>query len=401
MSVGYDLPELWTYLFVMGFLFLPIVLIIIDVVFLIEKKEHPIFETFAFFAGTVEMLIAYYLWDLPNFSEPLNVLGTENAHEPVNLEYIFGILLFAIWGFFSYLILKFERKEKISPITGDLIRKKMPPLVEVLCIAGMYVGILLSAVFLLQLCCGATPIPYIGEGNYQISPDRLDGIIILCLSVVPVMYLIHCIHLMVMLVKEKAEEQGDCHYDNKFLERINTWLLKGANLFWMGLVVLLPVLGLLVMILVLFGQQPDSVLLAFTKTSDWILSGEVSPPPVVYDTHYLCTVSLRGHKKLVRPIRFGIRRGEKIVVNRQLCVANAFEQLLEEKTPGFHRALRNFYDRYGYPISRHIRTAFAADVVYIIMKPLEWLFVIILYLFDEKPEDRICSQYLPRENNVA
>ena len=44
-------------------------------------------------------------------------------------------------------------------------------------------------------------------------------------------------------------------------------------------------------------------LLAFTKTSDWILSGEVAPPPVAYDTHYLCTVSLRGHKKIVKPIR--------------------------------------------------------------------------------------------------
>lgn len=30
------------------------------------------------------------------------------------------------------------------------------------------------------------------------------------------------------------------------------------------------------------------------------------------------------------------------------------------------------------------------------MKPLEWIFVLILYLFDEKPESRIQSQYLPQ-----
>ncbi len=83
------------------------------------------------------------------------------------------------------------------------------------------------------------------------------------------------------------------------------------------------------------------------------------------------------------------------MVNRQLCVANAFEQLLEEHTPRFHRALRNFYDTYGYPVSRHIRTPLSADIIYLIMKPLEWLFVIVLYLFDEKPEDRIARQYLP------
>ena len=83
------------------------------------------------------------------------------------------------------------------------------------------------------------------------------------------------------------------------------------------------------------------------------------------------------------------------MVNRQLCVANAFEQLLEERTPRFHRALRSFYDTYGYPVSRHIKTPFSADVIYLIMKPLEWLFVVVLYLFDEKPEDRIAKQYLP------
>ena len=140
------------------------------------------------------------------------------------------------------------------------------------------------------------------------------------------------------------------------------------------------------------------MILAFTKTSDWILSGEIAPPPVAYDTHYLCTVSLRGHRKLVKPIRYGIRRGEKIVVNRQLCVANAFEQLIEEKTPRLHRKIRNFYDTYGYPISKHINSAWSADVVYLIMKPLEWFFVAVLYLCDVNPEDRIHSQYLPKKS---
>ena len=92
----------------------------------------------------------------------------------------------------------------------------------------------------------------------------------------------------------------------------------------------------------------------------------------------------------------GLRWGEKIVVNRQLCVANAFEQLLEERTPRFHRGVRKFYDTYGYPISRHIRTPLTADITYLIMKPLELVFIAVLYLFDEKPEDRIARQYLPK-----
>nr|WP_110928210.1 DUF6688 family protein [Bacillus massiliglaciei] len=54
---------------------------------------------------------------------------------------------------------------------------------------------------------------------------------------------------------------------------------------------------------------------------------------------------------------------------------------------------RQSYDRYGYPISRHIRTEWSADAVYLLMKPLEWFFLIVLYTIDKKPENRIHIQY--------
>ena len=90
----------------------------------------------------------------------------------------------------------------------------------------------------------------------------------------------------------------------------------------------------------------------------------------------------------------GVRHGHSIVVNRQLLVANAFEDLLAERLPGAHRRLRHFYDIYGYPLARQIRSRWTADLVYLLMKPLEYLFVIVLYLFDPAPEDRIAVQYL-------
>ena len=80
-------------------------------------------------------------------------------------------------------------------------------------------------------------------------------------------------------------------------------------------------------------------------------------------------------------------------MNRQLCIANAFEQLLEERAPKFHRAVRGFYDKTGYPIAKHIRSPYLADCIYFIMKPLEWVFLAVLYLFDPKPENRIAVQY--------
>ena len=83
-------------------------------------------------------------------------------------------------------------------------------------------------------------------------------------------------------------------------------------------------------------------------------------------------------------------------MNRQLCAANAFEQLIEDKAPRLHRLVRHIYDKYGYPVSKHITTRLRADIVYILMKPLEWLFVAVLYLFDRDPESRIAVQYTGR-----
>jgi hypothetical protein len=89
----------------------------------------------------------------------------------------------------------------------------------------------------------------------------------------------------------------------------------------------------------------------------------------------------------------GKRHGHRVIVNRQLAVANAFEELLSQHLPRLHRLVRYVYDRWGYPISRHIRTPWAADAVWLLMKPAEWFFLVCLYLFDLKPENRIAVQY--------
>ena len=114
-----------------------------------------------------------------------------------------------------------------------------------------------------------------------------------------------------------------------------------------------------------------------------------------YDEHYLCTVAAGGHEKVVKPLRMGERHGHRVVVNRQLEIANAFELVLEEKTPRFHKALRSFYDKYGFPVARMIKTKAAADIVYTIMKPLEWIFLLFIYATQARPEDLITIQYLP------
>ena len=180
---------------------------------------------------------------------------------------------------------------------------------------------------------------------------------------------------------------------NQLLQDANRWPVAAFILMW-------PLLGVIIAILMLFGQKPDAIIRAWTETSDWNLSQRTAPQNLYQDEHYLCTVAAGGHEKIVKPLRLGIRHGHEVIVNRQLCVANAFEQVLEEKIPRVHKVIRGAYDKYGFPVARLIKTKVAADIVYFMMKPVEWIFLIVLYLVDVKPENRIAVQYMGNIDSV-
>lgn len=191
-------------------------------------------------------------------------------------------------------------------------------------------------------------------------------------------------------IENKANKENEANIKfSRFYNKIDSISKYSFFIF----VVFFFVIALIEVVFVLLGQGLDAPIKAFTDTADWTFSKQTPPPPVDYDGHYLCTVAAGGHRRVVKPIRLGTRRNETIVVNRQLCIANAFEELIQEKTPRFHKKLRDFYDTHGYPLSRKITTPTRADFIYIIMKPLEWIFLIVLYAFDLRPEQRISRQY--------
>jgi hypothetical protein len=152
-------------------------------------------------------------------------------------------------------------------------------------------------------------------------------------------------------------------------------------------------LGAWTVLLGVFSHRASGALLVFTETCTHPLSR--LPLELVHrDCHYLCTVAARGHPGLVRPERLGVRGGRTIVVNRQLAVANAFEDLLHERWPRFGRLARRTYDALGLPVSRWIRWRLLADLVYLAMKPAEALFFAFLLLADPgDPEARIARMY--------
>lgn len=191
----------------------------------------------------------------------------------------------------------------------------------------------------------------------------------------------------------RLANERNTQFRNKAAEKLHKLISKISGMTAFSFLLIFPAAGLLEIIFILIGQGPDGFIKAFTMTADWTFSTQTPPPPIEYKGHYLCTVAARGHKKIVKPLRYGNRLGERIIVNRQLLAANAFEDMIKEKLPHFHKFVRDIYDKYGYPVSRHITTKSRADLTYIIMKPLEFIFILTLYTFDKNPENRIAVQY--------
>jgi hypothetical protein len=169
------------------------------------------------------------------------------------------------------------------------------------------------------------------------------------------------------------------------------------------LVVCIPILFIVSTILLLFGQKPDSMVRMFTDTYYHGFS-KLDPANLPFhDDHFLCTIAAKGHTGFVKPVRAGIRQGHRIMVNRQLLVSNAFEELLEQRTPRFHKFCREIYNVIGgycTKVYHVLGNKWISDIVYVIMKPLEWIFLLVLYTFDEKPENRIAKQYLSIEDRI-
>ena len=158
-----------------------------------------------------------------------------------------------------------------------------------------------------------------------------------------------------------------------------------------------PALALVAAALTLFGQRPTSLALAFTQTYYHRFSElDHLCANASCGGHYLCSVAAAGTPALVRPLRYGRRGGHLIVCNRQLLVANAFEELIERRFPRAHARIRRHYDAIGRLVRRYVTTferPWVANVTYVLMKPAEWAFTMVLYAADARPEERIARQY--------
>ncbi len=296
-------------------------------------------------------------------------LHNAERHTPIYSQTATTVAVIFILAITGYLVLQYSSLETL------------PPLVTVLSMSAMYLGIIELIILTIQV---------FGVGNdYEKEEDFYLLILPACCILMTLRTILQKIHEWQKTTMEMSgiNENPVLNASANILENVAVWPI-------FALFLMIPLLGIIIMLLMLVGQAPDSVVKAWTETSEWNLSTKISPQNIYYDEHYLCTVAAGGHRRIVKPIRKGIRHGHEVTVNRQLCIANAFEQILEEKTPHLHRAVRSFYDKYGFPVARMINSRWTADVVYIMMKPLEWFFLVVIYMVDVHPENRIAVQYM-------
>ncbi len=360
-------------IFIILFIFIgiPIILSALNIMFLFwEKKFKPLYvmisdiSTFGLgtsFTALLSLAIQFKEWDTA-----LRYYGKytiEGTYTPISFEALptfFTICFIAVLGY----------------ILPRFFGKKLSPIIASLCYGGMFLGIAMTVMLTVQLWCDIT------------------NSVTLLLLLFPFNYILCSVRLMRNTVSEYCRKINETSYNSRLLQLCRCILNKSASFMIFSFITAIPILFVAIIILLLFGQQPDSAIKMFTETAEWTLSQKIPPPRLDYKGHYLCTVAACGDERVVKPLRAGKRNNGLIIVNRQLLVANAFEDLIAEKTPKLHKIIRAVYDKTGLPISKYITTKRRSDIVYFIMKPLEWLFLLVLYTFDTKPENRINRQYL-------
>lgn len=265
----------------------------------------------------------------------------------------------------------------ISLVLLQLNGRNQAPLFLIIQLVFLLLGALSASLFIIQ---------YLGEKEAMGFFDgfgSLHGIFHLCITIA----------ILIRIIFIESKISASRNFKNRFLNFINQQIANSSNQLLWVFVLLVPIYFCCTLILILFGQDYNSLSNVFTETTNFTFSTKTHPPILDHSGHYLCTVAACGNPKIVKPLRLGTRHSREIIVNRQLMIANAFENILEKKLPKIHRVIRKIYDQYGYPLSKDITSQFGATLTYILMKPLEWLFLIFIYLFCTKPEELINSQY--------
>ena len=365
-----------------------IITVLLVALFATMKMQHSnwkrtALEYFLFIVYFISFLIFFFAYASNSSAYTSAIDPIDNGYSPFGVAQMPSLMLYLIMFWVSGILLW-------------LSENKLSPLIKVIAPGFLCIGMVISTVGILQVIDCDSP---------QTRSAYRDPALAYMLSFYQVLNIVISIVLINKSITTERLQAEKRSYKNKVPDLANKLLIKiNHNPLWLGLA-LLPVLLVCTLILILFGQSPDSLIKAFTHTTTWRFSQMSHPDYLPHQGHYLCTVAARGSRKIVKPLRTGQRNGKNIIVNRQLLIANAFEEIIQNKLPQTHRIIRSLYDNFGLPLSKYINTPRRSNITYILMKPLEWLFLLFIYLFCISPEENINRQYaakietLPYVNN--
>lgn len=333
-----------------------------------SNRFNRLISTFLFLIYCSSWLIFLIGLSLNSFTYNVPIDPTDSGYSPIAKEHSFS--------FITFLILSIIAAYKVWK-NG----KKQPPLLLVFWLACLIIGVVINVFLAIQLSSRNDGEQFIDSSSGQF------------MIIAPITHIIVSLMLFLDIIKDESIQADERSYKNKFLNQLNNRIQKSKKLPILTLFALLPIFIIITLVLILFGQEYDALCKVFTETTTWHFSQETHPPYLDHQGHYLCTVAACGSPKVVKPIRLGNRNGNEIIVNRQLLIANAFEDVLIKKYPKTHKVIRRNYDKYGYPLSKDINTKLKSNLTYIVMKPLEWAFLIYIYMNSERPEKLINEQY--------
>lgn len=327
------------------------------------RTSVSIYEYVLIICANLSLILFAFAWLLNSADYYTAIDIVDDGYTPIASAHVLTFLVFFALSSWGIIVLW---------VRGN----RLPPLLFVMAIIFIIIGCVINFALLLQLMSNT-------------EPAKMGFIF----SLTPFFHIVISISLLIRVAENERELASEKIYQNKFLNTLNQFMARSKDKPVLILMLCVPVFILVVAILMLFGQDYNSITKVFTETATWNFSQQSHPPFLDHKGHYLCTIAVCGDAKVVKPLRLGKRHGHEIVVNRQLLIANAFEELIQESAPRLHTIIRNVYDKYGYPLSKKITTPESSNLIYRMMKPLEYLFLVVLYLFVIKPEEKINKQY--------
>lgn len=335
----------------------------------ISGAPDTIFKRIVYFLYRIIFIVIFPLFYLLAVDQPINDCCSDTAgFSPEDKLTIYALIGLSV----------------ISYFTSSYRKRIFPPIPEVILNSLLIIGFILSIVIAIHTW-----------------KELFVFSVVFCFPITSLFFMALKSNHKILL--KYAEDTG-FHTNNKY-EQFAWRVLNSDNKFLYLFFLCFPILFLIIIILILFGQKPDSVIRVFTDTYEHTFSQlDYECDNVECGGHFLCSVAANGHKEVVKPVRYGERLGGIIICNRQLLVANAFEELLWRKSPKVHNYIRTRYNRVGDMVHKYyyvFDNKFVADFIYMLMKPLELVFWITLYTFECNPENRIAKQYLKREDRYV